>query len=108
MKIVEALSKEKTDLKVTVDELSKELQLLNVPKKEKQKGPMSTSLIKTDSKMKFYSGIQSVAFALMKPFLPKLVSWRGTKTIISTKVKNSGCNGVKTKKCLAKICFYWS
>ena len=61
VKIVGALSKEKTDLKVTVDELSKELESLKVAKKEKDKRPMSTSLIKTDSKMKFHSGIQSVA-----------------------------------------------
>ena len=107
VKIVGALSKEKTDLKVTVNELSKELESLKVAKKEKDKRPMSTSLIKTDSKMKFYSGIQSVAifmalFALLKPFLPKLVFWRGSKTIISTKVKNSGCNGVKTQKVCGK------
>eukprot|EP00112_Aurelia_sp_Birch-Aquarium-sp1_P017359 Seg4013.1 transcript_id=Seg4013.1/GoldUCD/mRNA.D3Y31 product="hypothetical protein" protein_id=Seg4013.1/GoldUCD/D3Y31 len=85
--IVGALSKEKTVLKVTIDELSKELETLKIAKK-KERRPMSTSLIKTDSKMKFYSGIQTVAifmalFALLKPFVPKLVFWRGTKTIVS-------------------------
>ena len=58
--------------------------------------PFSYSRIKTDAKMKFYTGITSIAafhaiFNLIHPYLPKARYWRGTKNhlkVCSKKVRS--------------------
>ncbi len=52
----------------------------------------SAARIKDDCKMKFYTGIPTVAmfnviFALLSRFLPDFVYWRGAKRIVSSKAK---------------------
>ena len=60
--------------------------------------------IKTDAKMNFYTGIQSIAmfnvlFLLLSPFLSKLRYWRGAKrTNTYSKVKRRFISVSKTKK----------
>ena len=54
--------------------------------------PMIFRKIKTDKKMNFYTGMSTVAlfnamFTLLKPHLPNIIYWKGTKwTRLSTKV----------------------
>ena len=50
--------------------------------------------IKSNAKMKFYTGIQTVALfsalsSFIQPCLPNLVYWRGKKNIVSTKYKRT-------------------
>ena len=54
--------------------------------------PMTFRKIKTDKKMNFYTGLSTIAlfnaiFVLLKPYLPNITYWKGTKwTKLSTKV----------------------
>ncbi len=89
------LSQEKESLKDDIDELCNEVYDLKLKKNSKK--PFSTVSIKSDAKMKFYTGIQTLAvfnviFALIKPHVSKLVFWRGKKVISSA----------VTKKCTTK------
>ena len=50
--------------------------------------------MKDDMKMKFYTGISTVAmfnviFNLISRFLPNIVYWRGAKQVVSGKAKQS-------------------
>ena len=110
---LESIKKERDDLKDNVSKLSQELESLKL-KNEVAKKPqrMSASLIKSDQRIKFYTGIQSlvvfnVIFGMLKPYLPNLVFWRGSKTIISTKAKPTGCKGMAmaSQKWVARINF---
>ena len=80
---VESLKSENKRLRQKVDALSNQLQL----EKNKRK-PYSYKDIKTDGRMKFYTGIQKIAifnviFNLIKPFLPSIVYWRGNANTVS-------------------------
>ena len=84
------LNKEKENLKGDFDELCEEVQSLKLKKNTRK--PFSAVSIKSDLKMKFYTGIQSVAvfnaiFLLIKPYVPKLVFWRGKKVFSSAVTK---------------------
>ena len=80
-KEVGLLQAENCKLRRKVNELSKQ--------KHKPKA-FSCEEIRSDSKMKFYTGIQTVAlfnmlFDLIKPCLPSMVYWRGTRTVSPSK-----------------------
>ncbi len=94
-------SKAKASLEETVNQLSARLESLDVKKTFKR--PMTSKLITSDAKMRFYTGIHkivifNVLLGVLKPLVPKLVFWRGSRTIISTKAKRGGYDGVKTHK----------
>ena len=60
--------------------------------KESKHTPFSWSFIKTDKKMNFYTGLSSVklfeaVYDLLSPYIPRLSYWRGTKRVISSKVR---------------------
>lgn len=98
---LDTLSKEKASLEETVNQLSARLESLDVKKTFKR--PMTSKLITSDAKMRFYTGIHkivifNVLLGVLKPLVPKLVFWRGSRTIISTKAKRGGYDGVKTHK----------
>ena len=89
--------------------LSEQLQALSLEKdrsKSQIKGfivssnsntqPFSWSNIKTDKKMKFYTGITTISmfnlmFTWIKPCLPKIVFWRGSKRIFASRVSHIRC-----------------
>ncbi len=101
------LNKEKDDLKSTVDRLSKQLEACSLEKNQPKSLGMSASSIKTDAKMRFFTGIQTVLifhalFSVIKPFVPNLVFWRGSKTILSNKAKTHGHKRTKTQKLTSK------
>ena len=69
-----------------LDELCKEVHDLKLKKSTRK--PFTAVSIKSDLKIKFYRGIQTVAvfntiFSLIKPYVSKLVFWRGKKVISS-------------------------
>ena len=79
-------------LKEENSKLKKKIQTLSrlVISKKKQVKPFSYRQIKSDAKMKFYTGIQTIAmfnviFNLIKPCLSSMVYWRGTKTVSPSK-----------------------
>ena len=86
---VKSLAIERDQLKASVADLSQKHE--NLIRKKKQEAKAFTwSRIKSDAKMKFYTGIQSIKFfnalfLLILPCLPKIVYWRGKKNIVSTK-----------------------
>ena len=66
----------------------------DVSKAREEAQVFSWKRIKSDAKMKFYTGIQtvvlfSVLFSLIQPCLPNLVYCRGKKNIVSTKYKRT-------------------
>ena len=73
--------------------IDQERDLEQVQAREKAK-VFSWKRIKSDAKMKFYTGLQTVALfsvlcASIQPCLPNLVYWRGKKNIVSTKYKRT-------------------
>ena len=52
--------------------------------------PFSISDIETDQKMNFYTGITSLIIfeSLYKTLIPSITFWRGTKKVVSQKVKS--------------------
>ena len=104
------LNKEKDDLKSTVDRLSKQLEACSLEKNQLKSLGMSASSIKTDAKMRFFTGIQTVLifhalFSVIKPFVPNLVFWRGSKTILSNKAETHRHKRTKTQKLTSKEVF---
>ena len=80
------LNNEKEKLKEHIDELCENVTEMKL--KQKSRKPFSAASIRSDAKIRFYTGIQSFAvfealFSLIKPHAPKLVFWRGAKVISS-------------------------
>ncbi|XP_065060352.1 uncharacterized protein LOC135687672 [Rhopilema esculentum] len=105
---VSVIKMENYALKENIAKLSKKLESLKL-KKDDVKGPqrMSAAFLKSDEQIKFYTGIQSLVifnaiFALFRPYLPNLVLWRGSKTIISTKARPTGNKGLMSQKLCGK------
>ncbi len=85
------LSKEKEKLQEDIDQLCEDVSELKL--KQNIRKPFSAASIKSDSKMRFYTGIQSIdvfeaLFSLVKPHAPILTFWRGRKVISSAVKKN--------------------
>ena len=90
---IKSLSLERDKLRETVGQLSQQI-VRDVSKAREEGKVFSWTRIKSDAKMKFYTGIQTVAlfnvlFPLIKPCLPNLIYWRGKKNILSTKYKGT-------------------
>ena len=86
---IEVLRAENFKLTKKVDEMSQELL-----KEKSVRKPFSWKHIKSDAKMKFYTGLQTVAifnlvFDLVKPCLPTMIYWRGKQTRLPSKYKPS-------------------
>ena len=82
---ISKLNKEKEQLASNIEHLTRKIDSLSLKKSQK---PLSAVNINTDKKMRFYTGIQTVAifnilFSLIKPSLPKIHYWRGK--VLSTK-----------------------
>ena len=80
------LNNKKEKLKEHIDELCENLTEMKL--KQNSRKPFSAASIRSDAKIRFYTGIQSFAvfealFSLIKPHAPKLVFWRGAKVISS-------------------------
>ena len=68
----------------TINEEFKSLEL-----KKKARKPFSVAAIKSDRKMRFYTGIQTVLifnalYLLMKPYVSRLQYWRGHKSVLTS------------------------
>ena len=66
---------------------------INLTRKSKKFKPFSSNSIKSDKEMNFYTGLSSIKlfdrlFDLLAPYASNLNYWRGTKRIISTKVRS--------------------
>lgn len=89
-----------------VNKLSAELKRASREKMFKTKSSFfNWRNIKTDAKMNFYTGIQSIAmfntlFLLLSPYLPKLKYWRGAKRSFS-KIKRRFVNASSATKILS-------
>ena len=86
---IKSLSLERDQLKEKAGQLSQKI-VRDVSKAREEAKVFSWKRIKSEVKMKFYTGIQTVAlfsvlFSLIQPCLPNLVYWRGKKNIVSTK-----------------------
>ena len=89
IKKVDSLSIERDDLSQNVAEVKVKVHRL----KEDCK-PFSVASIKTDAKMKFFTGLQTVAvfgilFNLLKPFIQSMNFWRGdkqTRKVVTSKL----------------------
>ena len=93
---LQALSLEKNRLKSQVEDLT-------AVTSQKQTQPFSFSAIKSDNKMKFYTGISTVAmfhviFTWVKPCLSHIVFWRGSKRVFASRAS-------KTKHRFQKVCW---
>ena len=78
--------------KKKLEQLKRENRLLKSAKLLKKRKPFSWTLTKTDKKMNFYTGLSSVklfevVYNLLLHYIPILLYWRGTKRIISSKVR---------------------
>lgn len=81
------LNEEKAKLKEDVDQLCEKVSEMKL--KQKYRKHFSAAYIKYDFKMRFHTGIQSLAvigalFTLIKPHVCKMVFWRGRKVISTT------------------------
>lgn len=90
---IKSLSLGRDQLKEKVGQLSQKI-VRDVNKAREGAKIFSWSRIKSDAKMKFYTGIQTVAlfkvlFSLIQRCLPNIVYWRGKKNIFSTKYKRT-------------------
>ena len=90
---VKSLAIERDQLKASVADLSQK-HANHIHQKKQEAKAFSWTRIKSDAKMKFYTGIQSIKFfnalcLLILPCLPKIVYWRGKKNIVSTKYKRT-------------------
>ena len=86
---IEILRAEQSKLAKKVDEVSQALL-----KEKSIRKPFSWKHIKSDAKMKVYTGLQTVAiftllFDLIKPCLPTMMYWRGKQTKSPSKCKLS-------------------
>jgi len=80
--------KKKLEALTKQNRLLKRGKLLN----ESKHTPFSWKFIKTDKKMNFYTGLSTIklfeaVYNLLSPYFPRLCYWRGTKRVISSKVK---------------------
>ena len=80
--------------KAVIHVLTKENLSLKVEKHRKDKNckPFSHKYIKTDKKMNFYTGLQSIKlfetlYKLLSPYVTQINYWRGQKRVISTRIK---------------------
>jgi len=90
---VQSLAIERDQLKASVADLSQK-HANHIHQKKQEAKAFSWTRIKSDAKMKFYTGIQSIKFfnalfLLILSCLPKIVYWRGKKNIVSTKYKRT-------------------
>lgn len=83
-----------------INKLCKQLKQVKIAyKKECQTSkPFSIADIETDQKINFYTGITSLIlfeslYKMLLPLIPSITFWRGTKKVVSQKVKS-----LKTKK----------
>ena len=102
--IISSLQSESESLKAENDQLKVEDNCLKQKIKQVQSEdkPFSWKCIKKDTKMKFYTGLQTiqifcVLFELLKPCLPNLVYWRGKKRVFDTSYKKSTCANSQQK-----------
>ena len=89
--VMSSLRSESESLKAEKDQLKVESNCLKQKLKQVQSEdkPFSWKSIKKDTKMKFYTGVQTiqifcVLFELLKPFLRNLVYWSGKKRVFDT------------------------
>ena len=100
IKKVDSLSIERDDLSQKVTEVT-----VKVHRLKEDRRPFSVTSIKTDAKMKFFTGLQTVAvfgilFNLLKPFIQSMNFWRGDKQ--TRKVVTSKLVKRRTQKITAK------
>ena len=100
IKKVDSLSIERDDLSQKVTEVT-----VKVHRLKEDHRPFSVTSIKTDAKMKFFTGLQTVAvfgilFNLLKPFIQSMNFWRGDKQ--TRKVVTSKLVKRRTQKITAK------
>ena len=93
---VSMIEMENDALKENIAKLSTKLESCSFSK-------ISAAFLKSDEQIKFYTGIQSLVifyaiFALLRPYLPNLMLWRGSKTVISTKARPTGNKGLMSQK----------
>ena len=72
---ISKLNKEKEQLQIEIQSLNQHMEKLTLERKSSK--PFSATVIKSDRKMRFYTGIQCVAafnalFSLVKPHISKL------------------------------------
>lgn len=82
--------KKVNNLNKQVKQLKRSLQREKLQSQEKK--PMSINDIKTDKKMLFYTGLENIALfqiilSLLLPFIPTMEHWKGTKKMVSKKVR---------------------
>ncbi|XP_066910973.1 uncharacterized protein [Clytia hemisphaerica] len=97
---------------IKIDRLTKAIKFLRSTNKKIRDSskPFSLQDIKTDEKMKFYTGIESILlfqaiFNLLEPYIPSMTYWRGPKKVVSTKVKRQIFSRASSKKLNAKTEF---
>ena len=87
---ITSLNKQKEVLEEDIIRLSEDVKQLKIAMNSRK--AFSTRTIKSDAKMRFYTGIQTIAmfnvmFSLIKPYVQKLVFWRGSKVTTSIATK---------------------
>ena len=97
---ISKLNKEKEQLQIEIQSLNQHMEKLT--RERKSSKPFSATVIKSDRKMRFYTGIQSVAvfnalFSLVKPHILKLNYWRGNRVLCS-KARNKSRLRTKPNK----------
>ena len=90
---VQSLRIERDQLKARVADIAQK-HAHHIHQAKQEAKAFTWTRIKSDAKMKFYTGIQSirvfnVLFLLIEPCLSKIVYWRGRKNVVSTKYKRT-------------------
>ena len=99
--LLSSLSEQLQALSLEKDRLKSHIECLTVSSNSNTQ-PFSWSNIKTDKKMKFYTGIATISmfnlmFTWIKPCLPDIVFWRGSKRIFASRVSH-------TRRRFQKVC----
>eukprot|EP00112_Aurelia_sp_Birch-Aquarium-sp1_P004893 Seg1553.3 transcript_id=Seg1553.3/GoldUCD/mRNA.D3Y31 product="hypothetical protein" protein_id=Seg1553.3/GoldUCD/D3Y31 len=102
---VSSLTIENKQLQERYENVNEELKVLQLKKKSRK--PFSAAAIISDSKMRFYTGIQTILifnalYLLMKPYVCKLQYWRGKNSVLTSKVKKGFLPQKKIQKLNAK------
>ena len=95
-KVISSLAKRVTELSISNSKLQEDNERQGKEAKVLQsqtrlRKPFSAAAIKSDKKMKFFTGFQSILvfnaiYSLLKPHASKLFYWRGKKSVLSSKV----------------------
>lgn len=108
-KIISSLTSKTTKLDIENRKLNADISMLsdkvkNLEINKRSRKPFTSSAIKSDAKMRFYTGIQTILgfialYSILKPHVPLLLYWRGSKRVLTSQEGRKRRNTKSHKLC---------